>query len=204
MLSYEFETTVGWMFWKGFAKFELKNEFYKKQNCWIRYTIFKKYVHDWLLPTCFQVKHESLNCKGQKKCLQNRHKRKHCWALDATVKIADARSLRSEGQMFFFGEKSNLDFAFRPPKAAAYIHRAHLVGKNFEEFCSHLLRWQIRIRKVESRCFLVKLESEFCFPAAKGTLVAYVNSILIGILTEILEVFHCHKILTGKVLKNVK
>ena len=159
----------------------------------------KNNFHDWLLPTCFQVKHESLNCKGQKKCLQNRHKRKHCWALDATVKIADARSLRSEGQMFFFGEKSNLDFAFRPPKAAAYIHRAHLVSKNFEEFCSHLLRWQIQIRKVESRCFLVKLESEFCFPAAKGTLVAYVNSILIGILTEILEVFHCHKILTGKV-----
>ena len=52
--------------------------------------------------------------------------------MDATVKIADARSLRSEGQMFFFGEKSNLDFAFRPPKAAAYIHRAHLVSKNFE------------------------------------------------------------------------
>ena len=25
--SYEFETTVGWMFWKGFAKFELKSEF---------------------------------------------------------------------------------------------------------------------------------------------------------------------------------
>ena len=98
----------------------------------------------------FKSSMKALIVKGKKKCLQNRHKRKHCWALDATVKIADARSLRSEGQMFFFGEKSNLDFAFRPPKAAAYIHRAHLVSKNFEEFCSHLLRWQIRIRKVES------------------------------------------------------
>ena len=86
---------------------------------WIRYTIFKKYVHDWLLPTCFQVKHESLNCKGQKKCLQNRHKRKHCWALDATVKIADARSLRSEGQMLFFLWKSGFRF---PAAKSSSLH----------------------------------------------------------------------------------
>ena len=97
----------------------------------------------------FKSSMKALIVKGKKKCLQNRHKRKHCWALDATVKIADARSLRSEGQMFFFGEKSNLDFAFRPPKAAACMHRAHLVSKNFKEFCCHLLRWQIPIRKVE-------------------------------------------------------
>ena len=121
----------------------------------------------------FKSSMKALIVKGKKRCLQNRHKRKHCWALDATVKIADARS---EGQMFLFGEKSNLDFAF-------CIHRAHLVSKNFEEFCCHLLRWQIRIRKIESRCFLIKLESEFCFPADKGTLVAYVNSNLIRILT---------------------
>ena len=36
---------------------------------------------------------------------------------------------------------------------------------------------------------------------AKGTLVAYVNSNLIRILTKILEVFYCQKILTGKVLR---
>ena len=47
--------------------------------------------------------------------------------------------------MFFFGEKSNLDFA-------ACIHKAHLVSKNVEEFCCHLffveLTFQLKFCKI--------------------------------------------------------
>ena len=139
MLSYKFETTLGWIFFmkkqksitkhpknlhlKVLQNLSWKVNSTKLHNCWIRYTIFKKY--DLLLPTCFQVKHERLNCKGQKKkCLQNQHKRKHCWALDATVKIADARSLRSEGQMFFLVKSWIWILLSGRQRRSSQIHRA--------------------------------------------------------------------------------
>lgn len=117
MLSYELETTVGWMFYmkkqKSITKPPKSLHIKVLQNLNWKVNSTKNRIVEFDTPFSknmsmidyfrhvFKSSMKALIVKGKKKCLQNRHKRKHCWALDATVKIADARSLRTEGQMFF-------------------------------------------------------------------------------------------------------